>query len=154
MCGICGAFSFDRTHLNEEDIRTMMGKIHHRGPDDEGIFLNNHIGFGIQRLSILDLSSAGHQPMQDISERYTIVFNGEIFNYIELKKELKAKGYDFRSNTDTEVLLSAFIEWDADCLHRLNGMFAFAVYKTEIGYLWQETDMGSSPYIIFTIIIE
>ena len=150
MCGICGAFSFDRTHLNEEDIRTMMGKIHHRGPDDEGIFLNNHIGFGFQRLSILDLSSAGHQPMQDISERYTIVFNGEIFNYIELKKELKAKGYDFRSNTDTEVLLSAFIEWDADCLHRLNGMFAFAVYDRDRDRVFMARDRyGIKPLYYF-----
>lgn len=150
MCGICGAFSFDRTHIKEEDIRTMMENIRHRGPDDEGFFLNKHIGFGFQRLSILDLSSAGHQPMQDSSGRYTIVFNGEIFNYIELKNKLKAKGYDFRSNTDTEVLLSAFIEWGAECLHRLNGMFAFAVYDRERERVFMARDRyGIKPLYYF-----
>ena len=88
---------------------------------------------------------------QDSSRRYT-TFNGEIFNYLELKKELKAKGYDFKSNTDTEVLLSAFIEWDADCLHRLNGMFAFAVMIEKAVFV--EIDMESSPYIIFMTIID
>lgn len=131
MCGICGTFSFNRTSAEEKVIRSMMEKIHHRGPDDEGLFLKKHLGFGFKRLSILDLSLAGHQPMQDPSGRYTIVFNGEIFNYVELKNTLKAKGYHFKSNTDTEVLLYAFIEWEKHCLHRLNGMFAFAVYDEE-----------------------
>lgn len=131
MCGICGTISFNQTSVKEETIRSMMDKIHHRGPDDEGIFFKKNVGFGFKRLSILDLSSAGHQPMMDSSGRYTIVFNGEIYNYIELREQLRSKGYAFRSNTDTEVLLTAYIEWGIESLSKLNGMFAFAVYDSK-----------------------
>ncbi len=128
MCGICGIINFNKRRVEEEKLRSMMEPIRHRGPDDEGVYTSDSIGFGFRRLSILDLTKAGHQPMHDKSERFTIIFNGEIYNYVELKKQLSNKGYSFKSKTDSEVLLNAFIEWDSKCLNKLNGMFAFAIY--------------------------
>lgn len=100
----------------------------HRGPDDEGIFLEENVGLGFVRLSIIDLSPAGHQPMSSHDERYVIVYNGEIYNYIELRNDLKSLGYSFKTNSDTEVLLASYIEWGEECLHRFNGMWAFVIY--------------------------
>ena len=102
----------------------------HRGPDDAGQWWaeNGCVGLGHRRLAIIDLSPAGHQPMQDESGSLTIVFNGEIYNYLDLQRELIGKGHAFRSHSDTEVLLAAYREWGTDCLSRLNGMFAFALY--------------------------
>lgn len=111
MCGICGIINFDGKPVEESIIKKMMVKIKHRGPDDEGIFINDNIGFGFVRLSILDLSSLGHQPMFDDTGRYMIIHNGEVYNFIEIREELKDKGYKFKSNTDTEVILKAYIEW-------------------------------------------
>lgn len=99
----------------------------HRGPDDQGQLIHRNVGLVFRRLAIIDLSAAGHQPMLDASGRYAIVFNGEIFNYIELRRELEGKGHVFRSSSDTEVLLHAYIEWKQDCLRRLNGMWAFVI---------------------------
>jgi asparagine synthase (glutamine-hydrolysing) len=150
MCGICGKLSFINTPVSASEIQKMMDRIHHRGPDDDGIYLKNNIGFGFKRLSIIDLSMAGHQPMQDSSERYTIVFNGEIYNYIELRDQLKVKGYTFRSNTDTEVLLTAYIEWGIECLSKLNGMFAFAIYDSKEGKVCIARDRyGVKPLYYF-----
>src|SRR5665811_168704 len=101
----------------------MMSAMKHRGPDDEGVFIKDHIGLGFVRLSIIDLSSAGHQPMFSADGRFVIVFNGEIYNYIELREILK-QSYDFKSNADSEVLLAAWLKWGGECLHLLNGMFA------------------------------
>lgn len=112
-------------------LRSMMEKMKHRGPDDTGIFTHKAIGLGFVRLSILDLTNAGHQPMSDDSGRYMIVLNGEVYNYIELREELKNLGFVFRSQTDTEVVLKAYIQWGADCLDKFNGMFAFAIYDSE-----------------------
>lgn len=130
MCGICGVIPFNNQSVekSQEQVNSMMEKMQHRGPDDNGVFANESATFGFVRLSILDLSKAGHQPMQSSDTRYTIVFNGEIYNYIEIRKELEEHGFTFRSNTDTEVLLSAYVKWGEDCLNKLNGMFAFAVY--------------------------
>lgn len=100
----------------------------HRGPDDEGIFLEENVGLGFVRLSIIDLSPAGHQPMSSHDERYVIVYNGEIYNYIELRNDLKSLGHSFKTNSDTEVLLASYIEWGEECLHRFNGMWAFVIY--------------------------
>lgn len=100
----------------------------HRGPDDEGVFLEENVGLGFVRLSIIDLSPAGHQPMFSHDERYVIVYNGEIYNYIELRNDLKSLGRSFKTNSDTEVLLASYIEWGEDCLHRFNGMWAFVIY--------------------------
>lgn len=128
MCGICGIIEFEQNNIREEKLRSMMAAMKYRGPDDEGVFLEDGIGLGFVRLSILDLSMAGHQPMFSADERYVIIFNGEIYNYIELRRELVARGYQFRSQTDTEVLLNAYIEWGEKSLDKLNGMWAFVIY--------------------------
>ena len=103
----------------------MADTIHHRGPDEEGIFINNNCGFFHKRLSIIDLKN-GQQPMT--FENYTIVFNGEIYNYLELKKELKLKGHKFDTTSDTEVILHLYKEYGESCVNKLNGMFAFIIY--------------------------
>ncbi len=128
MCGIAGIIAPNPIGNNKWQLANMMATIKHRGPDDEGIFMEDGVSLGFLRLSILDLSEAGHQPMLSPDERYVIIFNGEIFNYIELRQELAAKGHRFRSQTDTEVLLTAYLEWGPSMLHRLNGMWAFAIY--------------------------
>lgn len=131
MCGIVGIVRFDEKPIKKEELQTMMQVIKHRGPDDEGMFIDGHVGLGHVRLSILDLSSAGKQPMTDPTGRYTIIQNGESYNYIELREELKARGYKFTTQTDTEVLLNGYIEWGESVLDKLNGMFALAIYDKE-----------------------
>jgi asparagine synthase (glutamine-hydrolysing) len=127
MCGICGVVQFDGRKVSENEIQIMMEQIKHRGPDDEGQFFQDNVGFGHLRLSIIDLSSDGHQPMLSDDNRYVIIYNGEIYNYIELRHEL-SRNFSFRTQTDTEVLLNAFRFWGKDCLKNLNGMFAFTIY--------------------------
>jgi len=105
-----------------------MSTMKHRGPDDEGVFIVKNVGLGFVRLSIIDLTQAGHQPMISSDECYVIIFNGEIFNYIELRDLLKEKGHLFRTRSDTEVLLAAYREWGEECLHKFNGMWAFVIY--------------------------
>lgn len=128
MCGICGIINLNKESVREAPIRQMMQIQKHRGPDDEGVFVEDNVGLGFVRLSILDLSPAGHQPMFSPDKRFVVVFNGEIFNYIELREELKKYGYAFSTGTDTEVLLAAYKHWGEDCLHRFNGMWAFVIY--------------------------
>lgn len=131
MCGIAGLI-----HQNPENyISEMLKSIEHRGFDDEGIFVSQSFGneqlkacLGHRRLSIIDTSSAGHQPFFSADKRYSITYNGELYNYLEIKKELETKGYKFKTESDTEVLINAFQEWNLDCLSKLNGMFAFAVW--------------------------
>lgn len=147
MCGICGQYNFNGAFVSEDIIRKMMKKMRHRGPDDHGVFIKGPIGLGIVRLSILDLSSAGHQPLHDDSGRYTIAFNGEIYNYIELREELQSKGYTFHSKTDTEVLLKAYINWGESFMHRLNGMFAFVIFDKMTNTLFGARDrFGVKPF--------
>ena len=129
MCGISGIINFNQKSVKEEELILMMQKMKHRGPDDDGVFLDSNVGFGFVRLSILDLTSAGHQPMFSQDNRYVIVFNGEVFNYIEIREELKFK-YQFVTGTDTEVVLTAYQEWGESCLDKFNGMFAFVIYDT------------------------
>lgn len=131
MCGICGIIRFDNKPVHEEPVHEMMRLMKHRGPDDQGIFLEDNLGFGFVRLSIIDLTSAGHQPMFSEDKRYVMVFNGEIFNYIELKEELQKKGVVFRTKTDSEVLLNAYIVWGEKCLNNFNGMWAFVIYDRQ-----------------------
>lgn len=131
MCGIVGVIRFDEKPVEKKLITSMMQVIKHRGPDDEGVFIDGHVGLGHVRLSILDLSSAGKQPMTDPTGRYTIIQNGESYNYIELREELKALGYKFTTQTDTEVLLYGYIAWGESVLDKLNGMFALAIYDKE-----------------------
>ena len=131
MCGIVGVIRFDSKPVEKKLITSMMQVIKHRGPDDEGVYIDGHVGLGHVRLSILDLSSAGKQPMTDATGRYTIIQNGESYNYIELREELQAMGYTFKTQTDTEVVLNGYIAWGEKVLDRLNGMFALAIYDKE-----------------------
>jgi asparagine synthase (glutamine-hydrolysing) len=131
MCGIAGIYHHQLNPVNEVELRNMGNAIFHRGPDDQGVWCSNEIGFAHQRLSIIDTSSAGHQPMHTPDGRYTIVFNGEIYNHNEFRAELKNKGVVFHSNSDTEVLLYLYIHYGSKMLDRLNGMFAFAIWDNE-----------------------
>ncbi|NMC76722.1 MAG: asparagine synthetase B, partial [Candidatus Methanofastidiosa archaeon] len=130
MCGISGILSFDEKY-NREDILKMNKMLSHRGPDDEGTYFDEFIGFGHRRLSIIDLTKAGHQPMSCESGRYWIIFNGEVYNYLEIREELIKKGYKFNSNSDTEVILKSYIEWGTECLQKFNGMWAFAIWDSK-----------------------
>ena len=150
MCGICGIINFDQSPVSAESIQTMMAIQKHRGPDDDGVFVENNIGLGFVRLSILDLSSAGHQPMFSADDRYVAVYNGEIFNYIELREELKALGHPFKSDTDTEVLLCAYQQWGEACLHRFNGMWAFVIYDRQEKTIFAARDRyGIKPFYYY-----
>jgi len=127
MCGISGIIYRDNRNPNPQEIRMINDLITHRGPDDEGFFLGPHFALGLRRLAILDLSQDGHQPMWRRDE-FCIVFNGEIYNYIEIKAELSRDGYSFQTGTDTEVILAAYDRWGSDCVSRFNGMWSFAIY--------------------------
>jgi asparagine synthase (glutamine-hydrolysing) len=128
MCGIVGIYSIKNEPVSPVILKRMSDELKHRGPDDEGIYCNGNIGLAHRRLSILDLSQLGKQPMTTKSERFIIVYNGEVYNFKELRIELQSKGYKFYSNTDTEVVLCSYAEWGARCLNRFNGMFAFAIW--------------------------
>jgi len=128
MCGIAGVLHSKGEPASPVILKKMADAIAHRGPDGEGIFADDQLGLAHRRLAIIDLSPAGHQPMATKDGRYIIVFNGEIYNFQELRIELEALGHQFHSKTDTEVLLHAFAEWGESSLSRLNGMFAFAIW--------------------------
>ena len=128
MCGIAGQFNFQRLDpVERETIVRMARSIVHRGPDDEGFFIAGPVGLGFRRLSIIDLSG-GHQPMSDADETVWIIFNGEIYNYRELRVELQNKGYQFRTSSDTEVIIHGYKQWGKDVFNHLNGMFGLAIW--------------------------
>jgi len=129
MCGICGVVG----RADEQLIKKMLGRIAHRGPDDEGVYVaetsaGERVGLGHRRLSIIDLSSAGHEPMPDATGRIWLTYNGEIYNFKTLRRELESLGHSFKSNTDAEVIIYAYLEWGRECVQRFNGMFAFAIW--------------------------
>ena len=128
MCGIAVAIGMNGRQIERAAVERMAESLLHRGPDDGGIYVDGAVGMGFRRLSILDLSEAGHQPMVSQDGQYVLVFNGEIFNYVELRDELRQLGYQFRSSGDSEVLLAAYCEWGRECLSKLNGMWAFVIY--------------------------
>ncbi len=128
MCGIAGIFNLHGEPVSPVVIRRMTDAIAHRGPDSEEVYIDSFIGLGHRRLAILDLSPAGHQPMMSSDEHYVLSYNGELYNFQELRVELEARGYHFRSRTDTEVVLYAYAEWGEQALDRFNGMFAFAIW--------------------------
>jgi len=128
MCGIAGILNVDGKSVAPVMLRRMTDAIIHRGPDGEGSFIDGPLGLGHRRLAIIDLSPAGHQPMLTADGRFVISYNGEIYNFQELRAELEAHGHQFHSKTDSEVLLNAWVEWGADCVPRFNGMFAFAIW--------------------------
>jgi len=137
MCGICGIFNLDGEPIPHRHIESMTGALAHRGPDDEGDYIDVNIALGHRRLAVLDLTPAGHQPMASEDSNIVLVYNGEIYNHLELKVELEALGYRFRSRTDAEVLLTGYEAWGIDVVKRLNGMFAFGLWdgRTRTLYL-------------------
>ena len=148
MCGICGMFGIaDETLLNN-----MKEKIKHRGPDGHGSYYDyeSKLALGHLRLSIIDLSERGKQPMISWDKNYSITFNGEVYNYIEIKEELLSRGYQFVSETDTEVILYSYIEWKEKCLDKLNGMFAFAIWDNRRQELFCARDrFGVKPFYYY-----
>lgn len=148
MCGINGIFSFSREGSFGEELKRMNDSLAHRGPDDEGVFTAPGIALGHRRLSIIDLSPAGHQPMYYANGRYTIVYNGELYNYRELRSELNE--LPFVTSSDTEVILAAYSKWGKDCLSRFNGMFALAIWDTTEQTLFVARDrLGIKPLYWF-----
>ncbi len=152
MCGIIGIASrngvFDPSWvLSGRDL------LRHRGPDDAGEWwsADKCVGFGHRRLAIIDLSSAGHQPMEDLLGEYCIVFNGEIYNFADVRSELIAKGHNFRSHSDTEVILAAYRQWGTDCLSRLNGMFAFALYDIRRRRVFMARDRAGEKPLFYSL---
>ncbi|HEX8947762.1 MAG TPA: hypothetical protein VF790_02300, partial [Dissulfurispiraceae bacterium] len=128
MCGICGKINFNGEPVGEALIRNMASDLVHRGPDDEGVYVKNGAGLGHRRLSIIDLSPAGHQPMCNEDGTIWIAFNGEIYNFPDLRNGLIGRGHVFRSHTDTETILHLYEEEGPGCVKRLRGMFAFAIW--------------------------
>jgi asparagine synthase (glutamine-hydrolysing) len=150
MCGINGFFYFKNSISEKEartKIKTMNDVISHRGPDAEGVYVRQQMTLGFRRLSIIDLSSTANQPMLNADETLAIVFNGEIYNYIELYKELRDKGHVFKTKSDTEVILNAYIEWGVDCVNKFNGMWAFVIYDQSKNKVFASRDrMGVKPF--------
>jgi asparagine synthase (glutamine-hydrolysing) len=148
MCGIIGIVS--KSFINDRLLLTTGRDVmKHRGPDDAGEWWSDDgcVGLGHRRLSIIDLSPGGHQPMLNTDGKLSIVFNGEIYNYLDLKKELQATGYKFSSSSDTEVILAAYLEWGTDCIIRFNGMFAFSLYDSSKRKVFMARDRaGEKPF--------
>jgi asparagine synthase (glutamine-hydrolysing) len=146
MCGISGIINKNGLKVKPEDIQNINDLISHRGPDDEGFYFEKNFAFGHRRLSILDLSSDGHQPMEYLN-KYTITYNGEVYNYLEIKNELSKEGYKFHSHTDTEVILASYDKWGEECVNKFNGMWAFAIYDKEKELIFCSRDrFGIKPF--------
>jgi len=157
MCGICGIITYDNKPVDESQLNRMCQAIAYRGPDDQGYYLrslkdsqgrNIEVGLGHNRLSVIDLTQAGHQPMCNEDGTIWIVHNGEIYNYKSLRSELRQKGHVFKSNTDTEVIIHLYEEEGIDAVQKLNGMFAFAIWDERMSRLWLCRDrVGIKPLI-------
>lgn len=148
MCGIVGVLS--QSPLDQNLLESVLPLLQRRGPDDQGFWGDRHIQLGHTRLAILDLSPLGHQPMSYQQERYWIVFNGEIYNYLELRDELLGAGYQFTSHSDTEVLLAAYAHWGEHCLEKLRGMFAFSIWDRQQHQLFIARDrFGEKPFYYY-----
>lgn len=147
MCGIAGIFNLNGEPVSQVILRKMTDAIAHRGPDGEGFYIDSFIGLGHRRLAIIDLSPAGHQPMATEDGDYVIVYNGEVYNFKELKAELESLGHTFKSRTDTEVILHAYVQWGVECVKRFNGMFAFALWDRTRQELFLARDRyGVKPF--------
>ena len=151
MCGICGKLNFDReSAVSPALVRSMADQIAHRGPDDEGYFIAGPVGLGFRRLSIIDLNT-GHQPLSNEDDTVWIVFNGEIYNYQELRNELQGKGHRFKTQTDTEVIVHLYEEFGVECVSRLRGMFAFAIWDSKRQSMFLARDrVGIKPLYYWT----
>lgn len=145
MCGIAGKIHWE-SKSETETVLKMCDKMAHRGPDDSGIACLDSATLGHRRLSIIDLSPRASQPMFSLDKRYYITYNGEVYNFQDLRKNLEAEGFKFRTTSDTEVVLYAFIHWGDKCLDKFNGMFAFAIWDTMQRTLFLARDrFGKKP---------
>ncbi|HUV14983.1 MAG TPA: asparagine synthase (glutamine-hydrolyzing) [Pelolinea sp.] len=140
MCGITGLINFNGEPASQVILKKMTDVIAHRGPEGEGFYINDTAGLGHRRLKIIDLSPAGSQPMITRDKRYVISYNGEVYNFGQLRVELEALGHEFHSRSDTEVILHGFAEWGIEVVHKLNGMFAFAILDNHEHILWLARD--------------
>lgn len=146
MCGITGYFKSEDRILSKDSLIEATNSIRHRGPDDAGYYEDENVGLGHRRLSIIDLSSAGHQPMTSANGRYIIAYNGEIYNYLQLKQELQSNGFQFRSQSDTEVVVNGFEYWGSAIFEKLNGIFAISIWdKAEKKLILARDRMGVKP---------
>src|SRR3989338_4852875 len=148
MCGICGIISTAKEHIDEEVIRVMTEAMIHRGPDDEGIYSAPGVCLGHRRLSIIDLSSAGRQPLPNEDKSIWVILNGEIYNYKDLREELEKKGHKFHSNSDTEVIAHLYEENGQDCVKSMVGMFAFGIWDAKKDlFLLARDRIGKKPLL-------
>ena len=131
MCGIAGIFNLDGSIVEPTILKKMTDVIAHRGPDGQGQYINGFLGIGHRRLAVIDPSSAGHQPMISANKQFVLSYNGEIYNFQNLRKELESLGHQFRSKTDSEVVLNSWVEWGENCVYRFNGMFAFSIWDKQ-----------------------
>ena len=146
MCGIAGFLTKNFNNLDQQSLIEMGNSIQHRGPDAHGEFLNSFVGLSHRRLAIIDLSEAGIQPMFSADNQIAIVFNGEIYNFPELREELVNDGIEFKSSTDTEVIIYLYLKYGTECLEKLNGMFAFALWDNRDKSLFIARDrLGKKP---------
>ncbi|MBF0622992.1 MAG: N-acetylglutaminylglutamine amidotransferase [Magnetococcales bacterium] len=150
MCGICGIVDFKSGSPSEKQLERMNQRLTRRGPDGDGINIRAHVGFGHRRLKIIDLSEQGRQPMIDTQLGLSLVFNGCIYNYQEIKAELEKKGYNFFSTSDTEIIIKGFHAWGWECVKRFNGMFAFAIHEWKSGRVILARDrLGIKPLYLY-----
>lgn len=150
MCGIAGIVNLDGAPVSTVVLGKMTDAIAHRGPDGEGQYVSGAVGLGHRRLAIIDLSPAGHQPMLSRDGRFALVYNGEIYNFRELRAELESLGCQFHSRTDSEVVLQAYAQWGETCVSRFNGMFAFAIWDLEQGELFLARDRYGIKPLYYT----
>ena len=143
MCGICGIYGLNKAESTPM-VQKMNDCIAHRGPDDDGFYVDHKVALGHRRLAIIDLSPAGHQPMQDASQELELIFNGEIYNFLEVQPLIN--DYPFKTKSDSEVILASYKKWGADCVHQFNGMFAFAIWDKKKEELFIARDrLGIKP---------
>jgi asparagine synthase (glutamine-hydrolysing) len=149
MCGILGFYAYNSKNISIHEFNNFVDSLSHRGPDGRGIYqdTDTRLFLGHRRLKILDLSENGYQPMSYLNNRYHLTFNGEIYNFLELKKELKIRGYQFKSDTDAEIILASYVEWGKKCLDKFNGMWAFAIWdKSEKKLFFSRDRFGIKPF--------
>lgn len=152
MCGITGFWNLDGRPVFREELIRFTNQIAHRGPDGWDVYVDDSaaVGFGHRRLAIIDITDSGRQPMSFADGRYWIVFNGEIYNFVELRKELEGYGYQFKTDSDTEVVLASFDKWGEDCRFKFNGTWAFSIWESRERKLFLSRDrFGVKPLIYY-----
>src|SRR5438552_7904979 len=150
MCGIVGIVKLNpQAAVDEVGLKRMRDVLRHRGPDGEGLWIEGPVGLGMRRLAIVDVTG-GHQPMANEDGTVQVVYNGEIYNHADLRRELEARGHRFRTRSDTEAIVHAFEEWGPACVERFNGMFAFAVWNSRTRQLFLARDrLGIKPLYVY-----